>query len=328
MNRAGAEARAMMPHHLSLTQRLAQLRSRYTGETHAAALSAVTLGVQRLDQIDRIGLVAALRGDPTAVPERSRQLVLADATHIEQQEVEAAIVLAASRLVHLRPPNGSRQLARVFRGVRPALSHLVLHVDAAAVLPLLRELLPRHIETGITGVPGLRVWPHRRHLTLIQLDTPVQVHLVGVTPAQWKHAHAVLADTPGFVSPDARRLTGVEREAISCWSQAINPVPVLSALLRRICLFEHQPWVIPTGKEGQVCYLGWPLHRTEPPVTGWLLHPITGIPAMLSEPGWTSDRHTVIPVNASAGGVSRTVLVLPAQLDTAHPMSADQLAAS
>ena len=133
----------------------------------------------------------------------------------------------------------------------------------------------------------------------------------------------VLANTPGLVPPESRRLTGAERETMSCWSQALAPVSVLSALLRRICLFEHHPWMIPSGREGQVCYLGWPLRQTELPITALLLHPVTGITATISEPGWTSDRHTVIPLNMASSAASRTILVLPA-----HTMPTDQLTAS
>jgi hypothetical protein len=215
-----------VPHRLSLVRRLAFLRRLYTGETDSSLMPAVMTACQRMVTEERASLLQALDRDYTQrllgddnaapLPPALRSAVLPDAQTPAQQELEAAVLLAASHATsYLHPLPGiahwlTARPSQLVRMVRPQpKSELVLHLDAITLAPLLLELLPRvAAEDAVAGLPGLRATLHRRHIELSWFCTGelTRVQLANISYRAWSAALA-FAET-AYPEPDPLRWLG------------------------------------------------------------------------------------------------------------------------
>jgi hypothetical protein len=306
---------AAVPNRSSLIRRLAELRHGYTGETDSSVIPAISHGARELTTEDRAGLLTALGRDystrllgedsGTPLPPQVRNAVLPDTSSTGQRELEAGVLAAASRAVsHLTQCPVTRPTG-VFRMVRPLPTELVLHVEPTALAPLLLELLPRPVDGGVTGVPGLRVRLHRRHLELYLIDTvdtdeAATVLLANVSYRQWTAALAFITeacpDAPDMRWSDSEpdSLTWIERAAIATGHRAPGPVALTSALLRRFLVFGRSTCPTIRIDPWGLVDLGWSAGPSAATVASRLVHPITGL---------HGDRFRVTP---HAGYVSLT----------------------
>ncbi|GAA0649775.1 hypothetical protein GCM10010174_86610 [Kutzneria viridogrisea] len=253
-----------MPNSTSLIRRLADLRSQYTGETDSAVLPAICHGTTLLTREDRAQVLDALDGDGP-LPEHIRRAILPDASTVDQQELEAAVLRAASRAVHLA---ANPLTDKVFRMSRPLPDQLVLHLAPQALRPLVQELLPLETEDGLDGYPCLRARMYRRH---VELHVPgASVHLANVSYTSWQ-----FASEGRWTGNDADPPTPAELDALAHRDCGRTSPATASALLRRICLFPVQPLVIATP---EACYLDWAGEPNHELVRERLDHPLTGVP--------------------------------------------------
>lgn len=164
------------------------------------------------------------------VPDRVRRIVLPDAADPVQQQLEAAVFDAAATLS--RP---------VFWMIQPRLDQIRLSVMPDVAAELVQALYAR--------VPGLVSRPIGMHVFLSH--GPATVVLAGVGSERWT---ALMDDFTVGASPSAPS----------------SLAPLLSALLRRSCLFPLPPRV----ESGE---LRW----RDGPTTEWisaaLAHPVTGL---------------------------------------------------
>ncbi|AHH94526.1 hypothetical protein [Kutzneria albida] len=287
-----------MPNRTSLIRRLAVLRSSYTGETDSSVLPAIASGAKELSVEDRAQVLRALAhnhaarlpGEPTLDPvaARIRHALLPDATSPCQRDLEAAVLLATGRAhAHLRQhvPEG----AGVFRTVRPQTDGLILHLTPAALPVLLLELLPHTVQGGFTGVPGLRVRPHRRQVHLVQTHVPdTSVHIAAVSYRQWVAATAFVQQATGlpthtYCSHAAalRPLDDHETSALAGPRAQVSPelAGLASSLLRRqrVCAGTTGAQVTALGDQAlSVRWTGG--HSPAVAAALFLLHPIMGLP--------------------------------------------------
>ena len=290
----------LVPHRLSLVRRLAELRRLYTGETDSSLMPAVTGGMQQLDADDRLKITETLDNDyicrllgenelpPPAA--RIRQALMPDAHCDAQRELELAIAVAASRIgdyVRLRPPANPVRPVRVFRMVRPQQDTLVLHLEAAALGPLLLEMVPRVTDGVLVGMPGLRARLCRRHIEvyLVDSDPAAVVSLANVSYRQWcaalAFAEAVDPDTEQWwLGNDPQPLTAHEVQALAEHDRAPGAARLTSAVLRRGRLFTGESWItFRRNGCGDVC-LEWTDNPSLPWVAAKLLHPVFGRPCL------------------------------------------------
>lgn len=228
-----------MPHTELLTARLIRLRRSYTGRTQSAVVPEVQSGLQRLDSAERGQLIRATRAPVEDVPlsPRVRAAVIPEAANRSQQQLEAAILAAASRVAFTQP--------KVFWAVRPRPDELILHVQPEALRSLLRELLPREHDGGLHGVPGLRVRLHRRHVELYSfgVDAPTSISLAGIGYRRFidvleaTDADREVDDPLRWRGQDPQPLRPAEVERLHEAAHA----PLASAVLRRIQLFPVFP---------------------------------------------------------------------------------------
>jgi hypothetical protein len=300
-----------VPHRLSLVRRLADLRRAYTGETDSSVHPAMSQACQQLGADERRLLAVAcdrhfesrLLGadDADPLPPEVRALVLPDATSPRQQELDAAILLAASRAAsYLHPwPDVARWLTarpgRLVRMVRPQPSELFLHLEAAVLAPLMLELLPRITETGtVAGLPGLRATLHRRHVELYMLGTEptARVQLANVSYRAWSAALAFTEAAYPEPNPlrwlgnDPTPLTEPELTALATCSTEAAVTALASCLLRRLGLLAQAQQLNVSMPSPGLLRLRWCGQPTAAAVATKLVHPITGLPG---------DRFLVVP---------------------------------
>ncbi|QUQ64535.1 hypothetical protein [Kutzneria sp. CA-103260] len=101
-----------MPHSLSPTNRMADLRHTYTGETRSAIIPEIQARLATLDANDRALLRAAFDGNHSDTPpQRVRSAVIPDAASLAQQHLEASALDAIGRAGSHHPT-----LLRMVRG--------------------------------------------------------------------------------------------------------------------------------------------------------------------------------------------------------------------
>lgn len=301
-----------MPHRQSLVRRVAELRRAYTGETDSSLMPAAVAACQSLDSEQRVELARALDrdysqrllGDDSAPPMAPalRSAVLPDAGTYAQRELEAAVLLAASRAgSYLRPGTTcwlKNRPSRLIRMVRPQPDgELVLHLETAVLAPLMLELWPRLSKDGVVaGLPGLRATVHRRHVELIRLSTDrvARIQLANVSYRAWSAA-LTFAETVDpepnplqWLGNDPAPLLPQELEALSDRPLTADFAGLASWLLRRfelLAVAQNLRVDAPRHDQLQLCWSGEP---TAAAVASKLVHPITGLPG---------DRFLVVPNN-------------------------------
>lgn len=305
-----------MPHRLSLVRRLALLRRLYTGETDSSLMPAAMTACQRMVAEERQLLLQALDRDYTQrllgddnaapLPPALRSAVLPDAQTRAQQELEAAVLLAASRSrSYLHPWPGiahwlTNRPSQLVRMMRPQPRELFLHLEAAVLAPLMLELLPRITETGtVAGLPGLRATLHRRHVELFVLGTepPARVQLANVSYRAWSAALA-FAEAAYPEQPDPLRWLGndpapllpQELEALAGQRLAGDLTALASWLLRRLRLLGQTQQLNVSVPEPNQLQVRWSGGSTAAATATKLVHPITGL---------RGDRFLVVPAGSS-----------------------------
>jgi hypothetical protein len=183
-----------------------------------------------LDDLSALEVSHLLGHLPAPVPDRVRRVVLPDAVDPVQQRLEAAVFDAASTL--------SRQ---VFWMVQPRPDQIRLSLMPDVAAELVQALYAR--------LPGLVSRPIGMHVFLSH--GPATVVLAGVGVERWT---ALMDDFTASASP----------------SSPPELFPLLSALLRRSCLFPLPARVVSDE-------LRW----SEGPTTEWvsaaLAHPVAGL---------------------------------------------------
>lgn len=171
------------------------------------------------------------------------------------------------------------------RKVRPQLESLTLHVNAAAVAPLLFELLPRVTrEGGLVGVPGLRAVLHRRCAELYVLDSPARVTLANLTYRQWTAAMAFADAVDGenplrWLGNDPTPLREEERNRLAQAPLEPKIDSLLSALLRRFGLFATTARLEVRRTTCDEIELEWRESPTVEAVAARLVHAVAGLPS-------------------------------------------------
>ncbi|MFJ6676337.1 hypothetical protein ACIQMJ_34995 [Actinosynnema sp. NPDC091369] len=265
----------------SLTEQLVDLRRSYTGENLTQAVPAVKAVLHDLPDDRRERVVDALRGRADV-----RGLFLPDAEGDDQRALECVLLKAgldAGGHLQLRPPASMLRPAHAFRTVEPG-EHPRVHLTEHALGPLLYELLPRHDESWVAGVPGLRVVHHPRSVELRLVGLDAAVHLAGVDERAWaegmKYVRTLLRGRNlGGTFIDGP-LTAVERDHLD---ETPYPTGVGSAVLRRYHLFSAAPWVRALA-QGDRWWVEWPASLGVPRVADRLLHPVFGLPGAVETP--------------------------------------------
>jgi hypothetical protein len=260
-----------MPHSLSLTNRMAELRSTYTGEVRSAIIPEIQARLATLNADDRALLKAAFDGTHTdPLPQRLRSAVIPDAASHAQQHLEASVLDAISRAGSHHP--------MLLRMVRPRSDHLILHLQPEGLAPLLRELLPcEHPDGTFRGIPGLRAIVHRRHIELYLLHSipKASLSLAAVSYRSWDRALDKIEPPQNplrWLGNDPTPLRLVELELEHSKPHAL----VASAILRRLRVFPTPPRVkTPSDRHG-VCAVDWHSGQSIVNVALALLHPIGG----------------------------------------------------
>lgn len=289
-----------MPHRTSLVRRVADLRRLYTGETVTTAHPDMVAAARLLTDADRRLLetefdcdvfvrLPGIDGTPP-LPGHLRAAVLPDATETSQQILEAGILGAVERAtVHLDHPAAAvgAWLAsgggRVLRKVRPQLDGLTLHVNAAALAPLLFELLPRLTCDGdLVGVPGLRAVLHRRCVELYVLESPARVTLANLPYRQWAAALAFAevanpSDPLRWLGNDPTPLRPEESDGLGKPSPEPRSTSLYSALLRRAGLFLTAPRLSLRQVADDEMELAWHGSPALPAMAGRLADPVAGM---------------------------------------------------
>lgn len=316
-----------MPHTLSLTNRMADLRHTYTGETRCAIIPEIQARLATLDADDRALLRAAFEGNHTQpLPQRIRSAVIPDASSHAQQHLEASVLDAIGRAGSHHPT--------LLRMVRPRPHHIALHIQPEALAPLLRELLPCEDPAGaFRGIPGLRAVVHRRHVELYLLHSIPKASLVlsAVSYRSWHEALDAI-DSPQsplrWLGNDPSPLRPVELELEHSKPHA----PVASAVLRRLRLFPEPPEVTTSPQYPGVCALDWYGGPSTAHVVRALVHQLGGIATTVSLSG--TDTHLALSSMAT-----RLLLRGPDlradtttrrshdMTDTQHPLTAEALCA-
>jgi hypothetical protein len=275
-------------------------------------MPAVLVACQRMVADERLFLLETLDrdytqrllGDDSAPPMAPalRSAVLPDADTHAQRELEAAVLLAASRArCYLRPwPSAAGWLTsrpgRLIRMVRPQPDgELVLHLEAAVLAPLMLELLPRLTDDGeLAGRPGLRATVHRRHVELVQhgTDQAARVRLANVSYRAWSAALTfteVARPEPNplrWLGNDPTPLVPQELAALFSRPMSNHLTRLTSCLLRRIGLFATASDVCADALQPDQVRLRWCGELTAAAVATKLVHPIAGLPG---------DRFLVVP---------------------------------
>lgn len=281
-----------MPHSLSLTNRMADLRHSYTGETRCAIIPEVQARLATLDAESRALLKAAFEGTRTSpLPQHLRSAVIPDAASQAQQHLEASVLDAVSRASSHHPT--------LLRMVRPRPHHIALHFQPEALTPLLRELLPCELPDGtFRGVPGLRAVVHRRHVELYLLHSIPRASLV-LSAVSYRSWHEALDEIEPPQNPlrwlgnDPTPLRPVELELEHAKSHA----PVASAILRRLRLFPEPPEVTTSAEHPGVCALDWHHGPSTAQAMLALVHQIGGIAATVNLSG--TDTHLALNITAT-----------------------------
>ena len=263
-----------MPHSLSLTNRMAELRSTYTGEVRSAIVPEILTSLASLDTDDRALLTAAFKGthaDP--LPERLCSAVIPEASSLAQQHLEASVLDAVSRAGFHYP--------KLVRMVRPRPDHIALHIQPKALAPILRELLPCEDPDGtFRGIPGLRAVIHRRYVELYLLHSIPKASLV-LPAVSYRGWHEALEEVESPQNPlrwqgnDPTPLRPVELEQ----EYAKPHAAVASAILRRLRLFTAPPEVTTSADHPGVLALDWDHGPSTARIMLALLHRIGGIAA-------------------------------------------------
>ncbi|XVS62876.1 hypothetical protein ACQPYE_32145 [Actinosynnema sp. CA-299493] len=265
----------------SLTEQLVDLRRSYTGENLTQAVPAVKAVLHDLPDDRRARVVDALRGQADV-----RGLFLPDAEGDDQRALECVVLKAgldAGMHLQLRPPASMLRPAHAFRAVEPG-GRLRVHLAEHALGPLLYELLPRHDESWVAGVAGLRVVHHPRSVELRLVGLDAAVHLAGVDERAWadglKYVRNLIEgrDLGGtFIEGP---LAPVERDHLA---GTPHPTGVGSAVLRRYHLFSAAPWLRALA-QGDRWWFEWPASLGVPTVADRLLHPVFGLPGAVEVP--------------------------------------------
>ncbi|WP_345027873.1 hypothetical protein [Kutzneria kofuensis] len=324
-----------------MTRRVGDLRRTYTGETDSTLRATVTAGMTALTPPDRATILTTLNsgyetrllgenpGPP--VEEHIRRTVLADTTDPAQQQLEAGILLALGQIGPYQwPATAVVAPMPVCFMVRPVLddthhtAHTVLHLRPATATPMITTLLPRIVDDHVHGLPGLRVRLCRRHVELYLIDSgeDVSVSLASTSYRQWA-AMLAFARTltgrhwqPAFQDP----LTTPEQTAIAA-GRVPGPVPVASALLRRLRVLGDTVWLTirvdgPTGLRVQ-----WAGGRTAAQVAAALVHPLTGVPGERFTATRDTDDSVTVTVWETTPEPTATVNLRQASLTAPPPFT-------
>ncbi|MEV6606513.1 hypothetical protein [Kutzneria sp. NPDC051319] len=326
----------MPPHRLSLVNRVALLRRSYTGETDSSLLPAVESGLRSLTGHDRVAILETLNGgfetrllgENSLVPldNHIRRALLADATEPTQQQLEAGILFALGNIAPYQWPETTVEAPMpVCMMVRPDSdgTQTVLHLRASAPL-MIATLLPRVVDGTVHGLAGLRARMCRRNVLLHLADSssPGSVSLSSTTYNRWAgmlgfarvvtgHEWPVPFDTP---------VTQLERAAIAA-GRVPGPVPVASALLRRLRILGTTVWLTiqPDGSTG--LRVSWSGGRTAAQVATALVHPLTGLPGDQFIVTPTGDETITITAQGTGGAATVRVVLHRAPLTAPPPFT-------
>ncbi|MFI9383885.1 hypothetical protein [Kutzneria sp. NPDC052558] len=324
-----------MTHRLSLVRRLGELRRSYTGETDSTLLHTITEGIQTLTAEERekiravldAGFETRLLGENSSPPPGDvlRRAVLADATNLAQQHLEAGILFALGRIAPYRWPATSVVAPMpVCAMVRPdgKDGQSVLHMRPAAAAPMLATLLPYIVDGRVYGMPGLRVSLCRRHVRLCLFDSgeSMSVGLAGTSFRQWSAMLAFAGVLTGYEWPQVfvDAPSAPERSAIAA-RRFRGSTWLASALFRRLCVLGTTVWLTiredgPTGIRVE-----WAGGRTAAQVATALVHPLTGLPGEVFTATRDGADRVTITIWGTAGGAEATVVLCRAPLSASPP---------
>lgn len=326
----------MASHRLSLTRRVAELRRSYTGETDSTLLSTVTTGLRPLTVDDRVaimdtldgGFETRLLGENSRLPleARIRRAVLADATDSAQQELEAGILFALGSIAPYQWPDTTVVAPMPACAMIRPLSdgtETVLHLRAASP-PMIATLLPRVVDGTVHGLAGLRVRMRRRHVQLHLADSgsPGCVALSSTDFRRWSGILGFARVVTGheWPVPFDVPLTDPERVAITA-GRVPGPVPVASALLRRLRILGTTVWltVQPDGPTG--IHVHWSGGRTAAQVATALVHPLTGLPGNQFVVTREADGTITVTLLGTDGAATARIALYQAPLTTPPPFT-------
>lgn len=160
----------------SKTSRLARLRARATGESHSAAAQAL----QPFSATDPLGL------EPTPA----------------QEQLEGEILEKMNGLRITTVPSGFPGQPFGIHRVIPAPNQLFVELERESgfdefvlnVMPVINTA--DDSDHGVHGVPGLRVRPHDKGLSLFRPGLDGEVILAGISTRKWEAAHEAAFDSP------------------------------------------------------------------------------------------------------------------------------------
>lgn len=305
----------------SLTNQLARLRSKYTGETASQVIPAIKQVTRALAGDQRDLLADILRGRPADPPTELRQALFPAALTHPQRELETAVLAAATRAashLQLRPPVDVSRPAHALRAVEPERAprhRLILHPHHHGLGPLLLELLPRAGTERVEGLPGLRYRQHARCVELFLLGTDASVILAGVSRKIWHAAVtfggnwlALRESTPQWLWQQyPGTLSGTEKSHVDTHGRVAGSAYLGSALLRRYGLLHGAAWVTMWASD-KVLLLEWPGTPAPTDVSADLLHPIYGLGGMLHQDHPSPDSVRLIGEEQWGELLLRTVL--------------------
>ncbi len=188
-----------------------------------------------------------------------------------QRELEASLLRALDTTARVL------RSAPVIRSVRPAADELRLEVEETALDRFLAVVLPVVGPDGLSGIPGLRPDPGRRHLDLRVVGRRGRVRLLGVDRARWR---AAARTRDGTVWRDCRGgLHDAERSASR--DQAAEPTALMSAVLRRFLLWRRASDVA-VGVSTRMVRVAWRDGPSEVAAAGVLSRSTCRIPGLFT----------------------------------------------
>lgn len=278
---------------LSLAPTLGKLRRAYTAESDSVLVPTVGEAINSFTTEDRAlvrevlgaGFETRLLGENPLPPlsNRIRRAVLADATNPTQQQLEAGILYALGRISPYQWPETTVVAPMpVCEMVRPGdETATALNQGASAATPMIATLLPHSVDGNMRGLAGLRAQTHRRYVKLYLADSAAtgSVALTGTILPLWDSMLGFARVVTGheWPIPFEEPLTEPERAVIAA-GRVPGPVPVASALLRRLRILGTTVWLTihPDGPTG--LRVSWSGGRTAAQVAIALVHPLTGLP--------------------------------------------------
>ncbi|WP_197288560.1 helix-turn-helix transcriptional regulator [Nocardia sp. NRRL S-836] len=198
----------------------------------------------------------------------------------EQVELEAALLRVWTHTVALLGYQHSGSAgAALIKQVCPSRRMLTLEIDQRALCLFVAAALPSIANGRVTGIPGLRVRPDRKHVDLVLIGgkesaEPV-VRLKGVTRERWREAeHWIRRDRTTAWLGRAAELH--QAEAAPLQHHHTESDVLMSAVLRRVPMWSDVTW-LDVQVHGRSLLLYWRGGPTSASVSDTLEDPLCGI---------------------------------------------------